>query len=111
MNFYLEDRNLQFLCETVMDAATFERARPHLINLGEVAGGELDQLAAGIPAVFRPGTTAMRLSSEGLSSEGCCTTSAITSRWASKLVKVFQCDDRAGSDDEQSRVRGIAQGN
>jgi acyl-CoA dehydrogenase len=46
MNFYLEDRNLQFLCETVMDAATFERARPHLIDLGEVAGGELDELAA-----------------------------------------------------------------
>jgi alkylation response protein AidB-like acyl-CoA dehydrogenase len=46
MNFYLEDRNLQFLCERVMDAATFERARPHLIDLGEVAGGELDELAA-----------------------------------------------------------------
>lgn len=46
MNFYLEDRNLQFLCETVMDAATFERARPHLIDLGEAAGGELDELAA-----------------------------------------------------------------
>ncbi len=37
MNFYLEDRNLQFLCETVMDAATFERARPRLIDLGEGA--------------------------------------------------------------------------
>jgi acyl-CoA dehydrogenase len=46
MNFYLEDRNLQFLCESVMDAATFERARPHLAEMGEVAGGELDDLAA-----------------------------------------------------------------
>ena len=46
LNFFLEDRNLQFLCETVMDAATFERARPHLIDMGAVAGGELDDLAA-----------------------------------------------------------------
>ena len=46
MNFYLEDRNLQFLCETLMDAATFERARPRLVELGQVAGGELDDLAA-----------------------------------------------------------------
>src|SRR5262249_16859984 len=36
LNFYLEDRNLQFLCELVMDAATFERARPHLTAMGEV---------------------------------------------------------------------------
>jgi acyl-CoA dehydrogenase len=46
MNFFLEDRNLQFLCETVMGAPTFERARPHLVEMGEVAGGELDNLAA-----------------------------------------------------------------
>ena len=46
LNFYLEDRNLQFLCELVMDAGTFERARPHLTAMGEVAGGELDELAA-----------------------------------------------------------------
>ena len=46
MNFFLEDRNLQFLCETVMGAPTFERARPHLVEMGEVAGGELDDLAA-----------------------------------------------------------------
>jgi len=46
LNFYLEDRNLQFLCETVMDTATFERARPHLTDMGAVAGGELDELAA-----------------------------------------------------------------
>ncbi|HEV2054863.1 MAG TPA: acyl-CoA dehydrogenase family protein [Methylomirabilota bacterium] len=46
MNFFLEDRNLQFLCESVMGAATFERARPHLVEMGKVAGGELDDLAA-----------------------------------------------------------------
>ena len=46
MNFYLEDRNLQFVCESVMNSATFERARPHLVEMGEVAGGELDDLAA-----------------------------------------------------------------
>jgi hypothetical protein len=46
MNFYLEDRNLQFLCESVMDAETFVRARPHLVEMGEVAGGELDHLLA-----------------------------------------------------------------
>ena len=46
LNFYLEDRNLQFLCETVMGAAVFECARPHLVEMGAVAGGELDELAA-----------------------------------------------------------------
>ena len=46
MNFFLEDPNLQFLCEAVMGAEVFERARPHLIAMGEVAGGELDALAA-----------------------------------------------------------------
>ncbi len=46
LNFYLEDRNLQFLCETVMPGEVFERARPHLVAMGEVAGGELDALAA-----------------------------------------------------------------
>jgi len=57
LNFYLEDRNLQFLCELVMDAATFECARPHLIAMGEVAGGELDELAAQAdknPPTLRP---------------------------------------------------------
>lgn len=28
MNFFLEDRNVQFLCESVMGAEVFERARP-----------------------------------------------------------------------------------
>ena len=31
LNFYLADPNLEFACSTVMDAATFERARPHLV--------------------------------------------------------------------------------
>src|SRR3989304_1119650 len=39
MNFFLEDRNLQFLCETAMGAATFERARPPLVAMGEGGGG------------------------------------------------------------------------
>ena len=46
MNFYLEDRNFQFLCETVMGPEVFERARPHLAELGAIAGDELDALAA-----------------------------------------------------------------
>src|SRR4026208_659248 len=46
LNFYLEDRNLQLLCESVMDAETFARAAPHLTALGEIAGDELDELAA-----------------------------------------------------------------
>ena len=46
LNFYLEDRNLQFLCEAVMGPEVFERARPHLTDLGAIAGDELDALAA-----------------------------------------------------------------
>ena len=46
LNFYLEDRNFQLLCESVMDAETFARAAPHLTALGEIAGDELDELAA-----------------------------------------------------------------
>jgi len=46
LNFYLEDSGFQLLCESVMGPAVFERARPHLIALGEIAGGELDALAA-----------------------------------------------------------------
>jgi len=41
-NFYLADGNLERLCAVVMDGETFARARPHLIAMGEVAGGELD---------------------------------------------------------------------
>jgi alkylation response protein AidB-like acyl-CoA dehydrogenase len=46
LNFYREDRNFQVLCESVMDAETLARAAPHLTALGEIAGGELDELAA-----------------------------------------------------------------
>lgn len=45
-NFYLADPNLAFVCATVMGPADLERARPHLTAMGEVAGGELDALAA-----------------------------------------------------------------
>ena len=45
-NFYLVDPNLEFVCSTVMTAQDLARARPHLRALGEVAGGELDALAA-----------------------------------------------------------------
>ena len=44
-NFYLADGNLERLCAAVMDRETFARARPHLIAMGAVAGGELDALA------------------------------------------------------------------
>ena len=45
-NFYLADPNLAFVCTTVMRPEDFERARPHLVAMGEVAGGELDALIA-----------------------------------------------------------------
>jgi alkylation response protein AidB-like acyl-CoA dehydrogenase len=46
LNFYLADPNLAFVCAAVMDPATFEPARPHLIEMGAVAGDALDALAA-----------------------------------------------------------------
>jgi alkylation response protein AidB-like acyl-CoA dehydrogenase len=46
LNFYTADPNLEFLCSTVMDAATFGRARPELVELGRIAGDELEALAA-----------------------------------------------------------------
>jgi len=46
LNFYLADPNLEFVCSTVMTPEDFARARPHLVDLGAVAGGELDALAA-----------------------------------------------------------------
>jgi alkylation response protein AidB-like acyl-CoA dehydrogenase len=45
LNFYLADPYLQQLCASLMDGPTLERARPHLLALGELAGGELDALA------------------------------------------------------------------
>ena len=46
VNFYLADPNLEYVCATVMAPADLARARPHLIAMGQVAGGELDALAA-----------------------------------------------------------------
>src|SRR5512146_2398150 len=46
LNFFVADPNLEFVCSTVMDAATLERARPYLVDIGAVAGDELDVLAA-----------------------------------------------------------------
>ncbi|HET7875803.1 MAG TPA: acyl-CoA dehydrogenase family protein [Methylomirabilota bacterium] len=46
LNFYAADPNLEFVCSSVMAPEVFERARPHLTAMGEVAGGELDALAA-----------------------------------------------------------------
>jgi len=57
LNFFLEDRSFQLLCEQVMGPEVFGRARPHLVALGEVAGSELDELAALAdrnPPVLRP---------------------------------------------------------
>ncbi|MGH7278137.1 MAG: acyl-CoA dehydrogenase family protein, partial [Candidatus Rokuibacteriota bacterium] len=46
LNFYLADPNLEFVCSTLLEPAVLERARPHLVEMGAVAGGELDALAA-----------------------------------------------------------------
>jgi alkylation response protein AidB-like acyl-CoA dehydrogenase len=46
LNFYVEDPNLAFVCSAVMSAETFGRAERHLVDMGAVAGGELDALAA-----------------------------------------------------------------
>ena len=46
LNFYTADPNVEFVCSTVLDPAMLERARPHLVEMGRVAGGELDALAA-----------------------------------------------------------------
>lgn len=46
LNFYAEDPNLEFVCSTVMDGDALDRARPLLVEMGRVAGGELDALAA-----------------------------------------------------------------
>ena len=57
LNFFLEDRHLDRLCATVMGREVYGRARPHLVDLGAVAGDELDSLAAQAdkhPPVLRP---------------------------------------------------------
>jgi acyl-CoA dehydrogenase len=45
LNYFLVDRAFQQLCESVMGPETYALARPHLVAMGEVAGGELDALA------------------------------------------------------------------
>jgi len=45
MNYFLVDVGFQRLCESVMGAETYARAHPHLVAMGEAAGGELDALA------------------------------------------------------------------
>jgi acyl-CoA dehydrogenase len=45
LNYFLVDGGFQQLCESVMGAETYALARPHLVAMGEVAGGELDALA------------------------------------------------------------------
>jgi alkylation response protein AidB-like acyl-CoA dehydrogenase len=57
VNFYVADPNLEFVCSTVMEPDVFARARPLLLELGAVAGGELDALAAEAdrhPPTLRP---------------------------------------------------------
>ncbi len=51
-DFNLADPNLAFVCATVMAADDLARARPHLIAMGEMAGGELDALAGVAASVF-----------------------------------------------------------
>lgn len=46
LNLYLADPNLEFVCSTVMEPDVLARARPLLVELGAVAGDELDALAA-----------------------------------------------------------------
>jgi len=46
LNFYLEDPNLAFVCSTVLGRDDLERAGSHLTEMGRLAGGELDALAA-----------------------------------------------------------------
>jgi len=46
LNFYLADPNLEFVCSSVLEPAALARARPHLVDMGAVAGGALDTLAA-----------------------------------------------------------------
>lgn len=45
LNYFLTDPNLKLLLEMYVSASDRERAWPHLIRLGEIAGSELDRLA------------------------------------------------------------------
>lgn len=50
LNLYDIDPNLAFVCRLVMHDEAFGRAEPDLREMGEVAGGELDALAAAADA-------------------------------------------------------------
>jgi len=57
LNFYVADPNLEFVCSTVMEPDGLARARPLLVEMGAVAGDELDALAADAdrhPPTLRP---------------------------------------------------------
>lgn len=45
LNFFKEDRNLPFLLKRFVCAEDYERALPHLDELGEIAGSRLDELS------------------------------------------------------------------
>ncbi|MFQ5667786.1 MAG: acyl-CoA dehydrogenase family protein [Candidatus Binatia bacterium] len=46
LNFYRADPNLEFVCSTILQPTDLDRAQPLLIDMGGVAGEELDALAA-----------------------------------------------------------------
>jgi acyl-CoA dehydrogenase len=57
LNFYVADPNLEYVCSTVMERDVLDRARPLLLEMGAVAGDELDALAAEAdrhPPTLRP---------------------------------------------------------
>ena len=57
LNFYVADPNLEYVCSTVMEPDMLDRARPLLLEMGAVAGDELDALAAEAdrhPPTLRP---------------------------------------------------------
>jgi alkylation response protein AidB-like acyl-CoA dehydrogenase len=57
LNFYIADPNLEYVCSTVMEPDVLVRARPLLLEMGAVAGDELDALAADAdrhPPTLRP---------------------------------------------------------
>src|SRR4051794_38076259 len=45
LNYFDEDRNLLFLLNRYLSVEDFNRAKPLLAELGEIAGNKLDQLS------------------------------------------------------------------
>jgi alkylation response protein AidB-like acyl-CoA dehydrogenase len=57
LNLYVADPNLEYVCSTVMEPDLLARARPLLLEMGAVAGDELDVLATEAdrhPPMLRP---------------------------------------------------------